>query len=368
MRRAVERDAARRAGGDRAISSAPSTSGWRRSSSSPARKAGPRATRRRAPCISNSFPTIPASWRDDALAAKWETIRRVRSVVTGAIEIARADKRIGSSLEAQPARLRRRPGAARRARRRRFRRSLHHLRHRRSSSRDTAAGRTPFDLPDVPGVAVVVERAPGVKCARSWRYFDPATADPGLPRRDAARRGGAARAEGARGGLDDAARAIGGGVAIVVLVALDQASKVAGPRAISARPRRRRWRLTPFLDLDAALEPRHFLQPVRAGLGSRDSWLLLGADGVATALLASGYGARASRLVGLGLGAIIGGALGNGYDRLAYGAVVDFLDLHAFGRHFFVFNARRRRDQSRRRPADFRRAAWSKASVPSTSR
>ena len=53
---------------------------------------------------------------------------------------------------------------------------------------------------------------------------------------------------------------------------------------------------------------------------------------------ASGYGARAQPLVGLGLGAIVGGALGNGYDRLAYGAVVDFLDLHAFGRHFFVFN------------------------------
>jgi len=28
---------------------------------------------------------------------------------------------------------------------------------------------------------VVVERAPGVKCARSWRYFDPATADPDYP-------------------------------------------------------------------------------------------------------------------------------------------------------------------------------------------
>jgi lipoprotein signal peptidase len=43
-------------------------------------------------------------------------------------------------------------------------------------------------------------------------------------------------------------------------------------------------------------------------------------------------------LAAVGLGAIIGGALGNGCDRLAYGAVVDFLDLHAFGRHFFVFN------------------------------
>jgi signal peptidase II len=40
----------------------------------------------------------------------------------------------------------------------------------------------------------------------------------------------------------------------------------------------------------------------------------------------------------VGLGLIIGGALGNAIDRLAHGAVVDYLDLHAFGHHFFVFN------------------------------
>ncbi len=39
-----------------------------------------------------------------------------------------------------------------------------------------------------------------------------------------------------------------------------------------------------------------------------------------------------------GLGAIIGGALGNAFDRLAHGAVVDYLDLHPFGQHLFVFN------------------------------
>ena len=38
-----------------------------------------------------------------------------------------------------------------------------------------------FRLGDAQGVAVVVERARGVKCARSWRYFDPATADPDYP-------------------------------------------------------------------------------------------------------------------------------------------------------------------------------------------
>src|SRR5690606_28623939 len=48
------------------------------------------------------FPDLPAEWRDDALAAKWEKIRDVRRVVTGALEIARKNKGIGSSLEAAP--------------------------------------------------------------------------------------------------------------------------------------------------------------------------------------------------------------------------------------------------------------------------
>src|SRR2546429_2743034 len=41
-------------------------------------------------------------FRDEKLAAKWETIRQVRRVVTGALEVERAAKRIGSSLEASP--------------------------------------------------------------------------------------------------------------------------------------------------------------------------------------------------------------------------------------------------------------------------
>ena len=39
-----------------------------------------------------------------------------------------------------------------------------------------------------------------------------------------------------------------------------------------------------------------------------------------------------------GLGAIIGGAFGNAFDRVLHGAVVDYLDLHPFGQHLFVFN------------------------------
>lgn len=43
-------------------------------------------------------------------------------------------------------------------------------------------------------------------------------------------------------------------------------------------------------------------------------------------------------LTALGLGLIIGGALGNVIDRVRFGAVVDFLDVHALGYHWPAFN------------------------------
>lgn len=42
--------------------------------------------------------------------------------------------------------------------------------------------------------------------------------------------------------------------------------------------------------------------------------------------------------LGVALGLVIGGALGNVIDRLVYGAVFDFLDVHAFGWHWPAFN------------------------------
>jgi isoleucyl-tRNA synthetase len=125
------------------------------------------------------FPSIPAEWRDEALAAKWETIRRIRFVVTGAIEIARADKRIGSSLEASP-----RVYIADRA----LAAALDGVDFAEvcitsdiAIERSANAPEGAFRLADTPGVAVAVERAKGIKCARSWRYFDPKTADPEFP-------------------------------------------------------------------------------------------------------------------------------------------------------------------------------------------
>jgi isoleucyl-tRNA synthetase len=49
-----------------------------------------------------TFPEVPAAWRDEALAEKWRKVRAVRRAVTGALEIERKEGRIGSSLEAAP--------------------------------------------------------------------------------------------------------------------------------------------------------------------------------------------------------------------------------------------------------------------------
>jgi isoleucyl-tRNA synthetase len=48
------------------------------------------------------MPQSPATWSKPDLAAKWSSIRKVRRVVTGALEVERREKNIGSSLEAAP--------------------------------------------------------------------------------------------------------------------------------------------------------------------------------------------------------------------------------------------------------------------------
>src|SRR5262249_23321564 len=48
------------------------------------------------------FPEAPGEWKNDALLQKWQRVRTLRRVPTGAVEIARRDKVIGASLEAAP--------------------------------------------------------------------------------------------------------------------------------------------------------------------------------------------------------------------------------------------------------------------------
>ena len=67
--------------------------------------------------------------------------------------------------------------------------------------------------------------------------------------------------------------------------------------------------------------------------------LILAGLAVAIAVILVRWLARAEgRMVALALGAVIGGAFGNVLDRVRFGAVVDFVDTHAWGWHWYVFN------------------------------
>jgi isoleucyl-tRNA synthetase len=125
-----------------------------------------------------TFPEVPAAWQNDALAAKWQKIREVRRVVTGALEIARREKVIGSSLEAAPkvyvtdkdllAALEGQDFAEVAI----------------TSAiavRDTDGPATAFRLDEVPGVAVEFALAEGQRCARSWKILPEVGSDPEFP-------------------------------------------------------------------------------------------------------------------------------------------------------------------------------------------
>ncbi len=99
--------------------------------------------------------------------------------MTGAIEIARADKQIGSSLEAAPRVYVSRPEHIEALAGVDFAEVC--ITSDIAIEIDAVAPEHAFRLPDLQDVAVVIERAKGVKCARSWRYFDPTTADPEYP-------------------------------------------------------------------------------------------------------------------------------------------------------------------------------------------
>jgi signal peptidase II len=127
-----------------------------------------------------------------------------------------------------------------------------------------------------------------------------------------------------------------GGVVALAVVLLDQIVKAGvltyfGGSNVDPRP------LAPFLDLTLRLN-----RGISFSLFARDSAAgeaaLLAVTLAATVLLAWWLIRARSALPAVGLGLIIGGALGNAIDRLAHGAVIDYLDLHALGRHFFVFN------------------------------
>ncbi|WP_159079809.1 isoleucine--tRNA ligase [Methyloceanibacter sp. wino2] len=124
------------------------------------------------------FPDVPDEWDDAGLREKWRKVRQIRRTVTGALEIERRERRIGSSLEAAPVvyvadeDLR---GALE---------GLDLAEIAITSGARLVPGEGPADafrLEDVPAVAVVFARAEGNKCARSWKVLPEVGADPEFP-------------------------------------------------------------------------------------------------------------------------------------------------------------------------------------------
>lgn len=123
-----------------------------------------------------TWEAIPNEWKNDAVISRMAILRDLRKVITGAIELKRADKTIGSSLEAAP---------------------IVYITNEEIKmaimGEDLAelcitsglevkfTAHEGFSLDDVPGVNVEFIRAEGIKCKRSWKYFDPKTADPNFP-------------------------------------------------------------------------------------------------------------------------------------------------------------------------------------------
>jgi isoleucyl-tRNA synthetase len=124
------------------------------------------------------IPATPAAWRNDAEAARWAKVQKVTSVVTGALEVERREKRIGAALEAAP-----RVHVADPDLLAAFG-DLDAAEVFRTSQATLLAGPGPaeaFRLPDVPAVAVEPLRAEGRKCARSWRILPEVGTDPRYP-------------------------------------------------------------------------------------------------------------------------------------------------------------------------------------------
>jgi signal peptidase II len=95
--------------------------------------------------------------------------------------------------------------------------------------------------------------------------------------------------------------------------------------------------VTPFFNIILA-----FNRGVSFGMFHADSpygvYMLLGVAVILSALVGTWLWQAENKCQSICFGMILGGALGNIYDRVTYGAVVDFLDFHAFGYHWYTFN------------------------------
>jgi isoleucyl-tRNA synthetase len=114
-----------------------------------------------------TFPDVAKEWRNETVAKSWQLRRRLRRVVTGALEIERRNKVIGSSLDAAPfvyvedEAIRAALAGVKLA-------EICITSDLEIAPPDAKAPDDAYRLPEVPGVAVVFRRAEGEKCERCW--------------------------------------------------------------------------------------------------------------------------------------------------------------------------------------------------------
>ncbi|MEP7240217.1 MAG: isoleucine--tRNA ligase [Devosia sp.] len=118
------------------------------------------------------FPDVPAEWANPELAAKWDDVKTVRGYITRELEVARRDKRIGSSLEAAPKVVVRDP---------RLLQALDGIDLAEISITSGIAISRGEPAEGAEPVSVEFALAEGTRCARSWKVTSDVGSDPAYP-------------------------------------------------------------------------------------------------------------------------------------------------------------------------------------------
>ena len=114
-----------------------------------------------------SFPQIPENWKNEKISEKWEKFKIIRNVVNAAMEVKRANKDIGSSLEADI----------------KVYLSEEYLKvvkdfdlsesfiTSKAEAKKMTDENNLFQLDEIKNIKVLVKKAEGEKCPRCWKIF-----------------------------------------------------------------------------------------------------------------------------------------------------------------------------------------------------
>ena len=131
-----------------------------------------------------------------------------------------------------------------------------------------------------------------------------------------------------------ASRHVGGLVLALAIVALDQITKWAVLQAFDPY---QMLAVTPFFNL-VLVWNRGVSFGMFSSAGDHGPWLLTALAAAIGAFVIVWLYRETRPLTRTALWMVLAGAIGNTIDRLRFGAVVDYLDFHAFGYHWPAFN------------------------------